>query len=59
MKLNVVPLIANIIGIVVHIFFCWFFVDYYQFDIAGIGLAGIVTNTLIFVILYVYTISLP
>ena len=51
--------IAQTIGAIMHIFWSWLFVVYYKYDLAGIGMASISTNLIIFVIVYVYMITLP
>ena len=59
MKLNVVVLCAQIFGTAFHILWSYLLVDYYHYDIKGIGMAGIITNVTVFFILDTYTNSLP
>jgi multidrug resistance protein, MATE family len=51
---NNVPLIALLIGQVLHVFWSWVFVIKLQYGIVGTGIASIISNGTIFLICAVY-----
>ena len=54
-----VPMIAQCVGQVFHVFFSWLFVWKLDYGIVGTGIASVITNSIIYIIIMVYTNMLP
>ena len=59
LKRNFVTLMVQSIGTLFHVFACYFFVDILKYDIQGIGLASIITNFIIYVLIIAYSRNIP
>lgn len=55
MKINYATLLITILGTILHIFWCYLFVDIYQMDIYGIGYACLVTNIVMYAQIKLYS----
>jgi Na+-driven multidrug efflux pump len=59
LKRNFVTLMVQSIGTLFHIFACYFFVDILNYDIQGIGLASIITNLIMLILIIIYSRNIP
>lgn len=50
------PMLIQIGSTVIHIFWCWLFVDYLGYEMKGTAMATCVTNILNLIVLHFYTI---
>ena len=50
-----VPMVAQCVGQVFHVFLSWLFVWKLDYGIVGTGIASVITNFIIYTILIVYT----
>lgn len=50
-----VPMYCQILGSALHPFWTWFFTFYLELGIKGIGLAGTITNTIVFFLLLFFS----
>ena len=44
LKRNMFTFLTQVLASFMHIFWCWFFIDYMKCDVWGVGMASIVTQ---------------
>ena len=59
LRRNFVTLVVQTIGTLFHVLACYFLVDILNYDIQGIGLASIITNLLMLVLIISYSRNVP
>ena len=59
LKRNFVTLMVQGTGLIFHVIACYFFVDMMKMDIQGIGLASIITNLTMLLMIIAYSRNIP
>ena len=56
LNISWVPMIVQVCASFLHIFWCYFFVEVYQMDIEGLGIASTVTSLILIIFAVVYPV---
>ena len=54
-----VPMLAQVLATIVHIFWCYLFVERYELQVMGLGLATLIADLILVVMIELYSLMVP